>query len=48
MCCMRFTMAPLYRKGVKRQLKRMMLVFLDLSTGYLLLEEAVEDRSYVT
>jgi Family of unknown function (DUF6399)/IclR helix-turn-helix domain len=29
-------------------LERMLLVFLDLPTGYLLLEEAVEDRSYAT
>ena len=29
-------------------LERLLLVFLDLPTGYLLLEEAVEDRSYAT
>lgn len=29
-------------------LERMLLVLLDLPTGYLLLEEAVEDRSYAT
>jgi hypothetical protein len=29
-------------------LERLLLVFLDLSTGYLLLEDAVEDRSYAT
>jgi hypothetical protein len=28
-------------------LARMILVFMDLSTGYLLLEEAPEDRTYV-
>src|SRR2546430_12413283 len=29
-------------------LERMMLVFMDLSTGYLLLEETAEDRTYAT
>jgi Family of unknown function (DUF6399)/IclR helix-turn-helix domain len=29
-------------------LERLLLVFLDLPTGYILLEEAVEDRSYAT
>jgi hypothetical protein len=29
-------------------LERMMLVFMDLSTGYLLLEEVAEDRTYAT
>src|SRR4029450_5098894 len=29
-------------------LERMILVFMDLSTGYLLLEEAAEDRTYTT
>jgi len=29
-------------------LERLLLVFLDLPTGYLVLEEAVEDRSYAT
>jgi Family of unknown function (DUF6399)/IclR helix-turn-helix domain len=29
-------------------LERMILVFMDLSTGYLLLEEAAEDRTYAT
>jgi Family of unknown function (DUF6399)/IclR helix-turn-helix domain len=29
-------------------LERLLLVFLDLPTGYLLLEEAVDDRSYAT
>ncbi len=29
-------------------LEHMMLVFMDLPTGYLLLEEVAEDRSYAT
>lgn len=29
-------------------LERMMMVFLDLPSGYLLLEEVAEDRSYAT
>jgi hypothetical protein len=29
-------------------LQRMMLVFMDLATGYLLMEEVAADRSYVT
>ena len=29
-------------------LARMILVFMDLSTGYLLLEEVAEDRPYAT
>jgi hypothetical protein len=29
-------------------LERMLLVFMDLSTGYLLLEEVAEDRTYAT
>ena len=29
-------------------LERMILVFMDLTTGYLLLEEVAEDRTYVT
>ena len=29
-------------------LQRMMLVFMDLATGYLLMEEVVADRSYAT
>ncbi len=28
--------------------ERMMLVFMDLSTGYLLLEEVADDRTYAT
>ena len=29
-------------------LERMILVFIDLSTGYLLLEEVVKERTYAT
>jgi hypothetical protein len=29
-------------------LERMILVFMDLATGYLLLEEVAEDRTYTT
>ena len=29
-------------------LERMILVFMDLTTGYLLLEEAADDRTYAT
>jgi hypothetical protein len=29
-------------------LERMILVFMDLSTGYLVLEEVAEDRTYAT
>jgi hypothetical protein len=29
-------------------LERLVLIFLDLPTGYILLEEAADDRSYAT